>query len=146
MSETTRLIHDIVDLSLEGTAFYEEAAKAVDDEVLCDAFSQMAKAKAELVDHLNAEIRPWKTQRPTPEALEAPSETYAEGLGHFDDMKAGTLTAIEQSERIVQQSLKRIVSDRDNTCVLRIHVKQHIDETEEFANRLRRYVRNLPPG
>lgn len=146
MSETTRLIHDIVDLSLEGTAFYEEAARSVEDAVLCDAFSQMAKAKAEFAEHLNAEIRPWKNHGPTPEALETPSGTYAEGLDRFDAMKAGTLTAIEQSERIVQQSLKRIVSDRDNTCVLRVHVKQHIDETEEFANRLRRYVRGLPAG
>ncbi len=110
---------------------------------LSSVFSQMAKAKSELVDHLSDGIRPWKNQRRTPEALEVPSDTYAEGLGGFDAAKAGTLTAIEQSERVVQQSLKRIVSDRDNTCVLRVHVKQHIDATEEFANRLRRYVRAL---
>ena len=144
MSETMRLIHDIVDLSNEGSTFYQEAAKTVNDKELSGAFARMAKAKAELVENLNSEIRPWTHHRATPEALETPSETYAEALDGFDAAKAGTLAAIERSERIVQQSLKRIVSDRDNTCVLRIHVKQHIDATEEFANHLRKYVRDLP--
>ena len=144
MSETTHLIHEIVDISLEGTSFYEEAARSVDDEELCDVFSQMARAKAELADHLSAEIRPRKTRARLSDGLDGLSETYADSLERLDHVNASTLTALEQSERVVHESLVRIVSDRDNTCVLRVHVRNHIRQNEEFTTRLRRCVRDLP--
>ncbi|MEO8743511.1 MAG: hypothetical protein ABI365_10010, partial [Lysobacteraceae bacterium] len=59
---------------------------------------------------------------------------------------ASTLTALEQSERAVHDSLMLIVADRDNTCVLRVHVRNHMKQNEEFTTRLRRCVRDMPAG
>lgn len=146
MSETTNLIHEIVDASLEGTSFYEEAAKSVGNGKLCDVFSQMAKAKAEFADNLSTQIKPRKHRSKLPGGLENLSETYADTLERSGHFSASTLTALEQSERAVHDSLMLIVADRDNTCVLRVHVRNHMKQNEEFTTRLRRCVRDMPAG
>ena len=146
MSDTTDLIHEIVGASLEGTAFYEEAARSVDDEELCDVFSRMAKAKAEFADTLSTQIKPRKSSARSSGGLGNIRGTYADTLEHLVHPNASTLTALEHSERVVHDSLMRIVSDRDNTCVLRVHARNHMKQSEEFASRLRRCVRDMPAG
>ena len=54
MTDTTHFLHDLVQISRAGTEFYEEAAKTVADKKLKRVFTDMAKAKLALADHLSA--------------------------------------------------------------------------------------------
>jgi len=143
MSDTTHLIHDIVDASLEGAAFYQEAAGSVDDKRLSSVFSEIAKAKADLADNLSAELRA-KPKRHHPDGeLEHLSDTYGDSRGVMAKANDHSLSALEQSERLVQKSLQRVVMDRDNSFVLRVLAKTYAKKAEDFSARLRQRMREL---
>ena len=144
MSETSLLIQDIVDMSREGTAFYEEAAKSVEDKNLGKVFAQLAKAKSELADNLSSELKPRKGSRATGNGLDSLSETYAGARGQMKKVSASCLTALEHSESLLQQTLNRIVFDRQSQFVLRVHAKKYVGLTEEFKSRMRQSLRKLP--
>jgi uncharacterized protein (TIGR02284 family) len=70
MSDSTHLLHDLVQISRTGTEFYEEAAKTVSDKKLKRVFADMAKAKSALATTLAAELKPAPKRNQPTELLE----------------------------------------------------------------------------
>ena len=57
MTDTTNNLSDLIEISEDGTAFYEEAAQKVKDKKLSTLFTRLAKAKSELAQELSGEIK-----------------------------------------------------------------------------------------
>src|SRR5687768_12991114 len=58
MTETTNSLSDLIEISEDGTAFYEEAAQKVKDKKLSALFARLAKAKSDLAQELSGEVKP----------------------------------------------------------------------------------------
>lgn len=141
MSETTALIHDLVDASIEGAAFYEEASVTIGDRKLREAFSEMSKAKSSLAQNLSAELGARPKRHSPDDALAQLGAAYDESRGGLAKASGASLTTIEQTERVVQKALERVVLDRDNNYVVRVHAKLYAKRAEDFASLLRRRMR-----
>jgi uncharacterized protein (TIGR02284 family) len=76
MTDSTHFLHDLVQISRTGTEFYEEAAKTVADKKLKRVFTDMAKAKSTLAEHLSAELKPAPKRGKPAEILDEIRKTY----------------------------------------------------------------------
>ena len=144
MSETACFLHDLIQISRDGTEFYEEAARSVSDKKLSRVFIDMAKAKTELADNLSSEIKPRGkgTVRPMDLVGEV-GQTYA-GIGRGPkSVNSANITALEQSETHIQGSLQKVVMDRDNSFVIRVLAKQYVHKAEALKAELRSRKRSL---
>ena len=144
MSETACFLHDLIQISRDGTEFYEEAARSVTDKKLSRVFIDMAKAKTELADNLSSEIKPRGkgTVRPMDLVGEV-GQTYA-GIGRAPkSVNSANITALEQSETHIQGSLQKVVMDRDNSFVIRVLAKQYVHKAEALKAELRSRKRSL---
>jgi uncharacterized protein (TIGR02284 family) len=139
MSDSTHLLHDLVQISRTGTEFYEEAAKTVSDKKLKRVFADMAKAKSLLATNLAAELKaaPKKT-KPT-ELLEEIRKTYT----GIKSMNTASITQLEQTETQLQGSLQKVVMDRDHSFVVRVLAKQYVAASEGLKAGLRSSKRSL---
>src|SRR6187397_64271 len=99
MTDTTHFLHDLVQISRTGTEFYEEAAKTVADKKLKRVFTDMAKAKLALADHLSAELKP-------AEILDEIRKTYV----GIKAVNQASITQLEQTESHLQVSLQKVLS------------------------------------
>jgi uncharacterized protein (TIGR02284 family) len=144
MSETACFLHDLIQISRDGTEFYEEAARSVSDKKLSRVFIDMAKAKTELADNLSSEIKPRAkgVLRPMDLVGEV-GQTYA-GIGRAPkSVNSANITALEQSETHIQGSLQKVVMDRDNSFVIRVLAKQYVHKAEALKAELRSRKRSL---
>ena len=57
MTDTTNNLSDLIEISEDGTAFYEEAAQKVKDKKLSSLFAKLAKVKSDLVTELSGEVK-----------------------------------------------------------------------------------------
>ena len=140
MSDTTHLLHDLVQISRTGTEFYEEAAKAISDKKLKRVFTDMAKAKTTLADNLAAELKPApKRAKAATELLEEIRKTYT----GIKTVNTASITALEQTETQLQGSLQKVVMDRDHSFVVRVLAKQYVAASEGLKAGLRSSKRQL---
>jgi uncharacterized protein (TIGR02284 family) len=144
MSETACFLHDLIQISRDGTEFYEEAARSVSDKKLSRVFIDMAKAKTELADNLSGEIKPRAKGAVRPMDLVGEvGQTYA-GIGRAPkSVNSANITALEQSETHIQGSLQKVVMDRDNSFVIRVLAKQYVHKAEALKAELRSRKRSL---
>lgn len=144
MSETACFLHDLIQISRDGTEFYEEAARTVSDKKLSRVFTDMAKAKTTLADNLLVELKPGT--KPGAKAIDLVGDvvqTYA-GIGRgFKAVNSAHITAMEQSETQIQGSLQKVVMDRDNSFVIRVLAKQYVHTAENLKAELRSRKRSL---
>ena len=133
MSDSTHLLHDLVQISRTGTEFYEEAAKAISDKKLKRVFTDMAKAKSTLAENLAAELKAApKRTRPT-ELLDEIRKTYT----GIKSVTTASITQLEQTETQLQGSLQKVVMDRDHSFVVRVLAKQYVAASEGLKAGLR---------
>jgi len=139
MTDSTHLLHDLVQISRTGTEFYEEAAKSVSDKKLKRVFVDMAKAKSVLATNLAAELKaaPKKT-KPT-EIMDEIRNTYT----GIKTMNTASITALEQTETQLQGSLQKVVMDREHSFVVRVLAKQYVASAEVLKAGLRSSKRTL---
>ena len=144
MSETACTLHDLIQISRDGTEFYEEAARSVSDKKLSRVFTDMAKAKADLATNLASEVKPAKGKALPPMDLVGEiGQTYA-GIGRGPKLvNSAHITALEQSETHIQGSLQKVVMDRDNSFVIRVLAKQYVSKAEALKAELRSRKRSL---
>ena len=143
MSETACFLHDLIQISRDGTEFYEEAARSVTDKKLSRVFTDMAKAKSQLAENLAGEIKPrGKAGKPI-DLVDEVGQTYA-GIGRGPKaVNSAHITALEQSETHIQGSLQKVVMDRDNSFVIRVLAKQYVHKAEALKAELRSRKRSL---
>ena len=139
MSDSTHLLHDLVQISRTGTEFYEEAAKAISDKKLKRVFTDMAKAKSTLAENLAAELKAApKRTRPT-ELLDEIRKTYT----GIKSVTTASITQLEQTETQLQGSLQKVVMDRDHSFVVRVLAKQYVAASEGLKAGLRSSKRGM---
>ena len=139
MSDSTHLLHDLVQISRTGTEFYEEAAKTVSDKKLKRVFVDMAKAKNQLATNLAAELKAAPKKAKPTELLEEIRKTYT----GIKAVNTASITALEQTETQLQGSLQKVVMDREHSFVVRVLAKQYVASAEVLKAGLRSSKRTL---
>jgi len=144
MSETAHFLHDLIQISRNGTEFYEEAAKSVADKKLSRVFTDMAKAKTTLADNLASELKPeHKHPAKSIELVDEVDQAYAGIRGGLKVVSSANITALELTESHIQVSLQKVVMDRDNSFVIRVLAKQYVHTSENLKAELRSSKRSL---
>ena len=139
MSDSTHLLHDLVQISRTGTEFYEEAAKTVADKKLRRVFTDMAKAKSTLAENLANELKPAPKRGKPTEILDEIRKTYV----GIKSVNSASITQLEQTESSLQHSLQKVVMDRDHSFVVRVLAKQYVASAEVLKAGLRSSKRGL---
>ena len=139
MSDSTHLLHDLVQISRSGIEFYEEAAKSVSDKKLKRVFVDMAKAKSTLATNLAAELKAAPKRAKPTELLEEIRKTYT----GIKAVNTASITALEQTETQLQGSLQKVVMDRDHSFVVRVLAKQYVAASEGLKAGLRSSKRGM---
>jgi uncharacterized protein (TIGR02284 family) len=139
MSDSTHFLHDLVQISRTGTEFYEEAAKTVADKKLKRVFTDMAKAKSTLAEHLSAELKPAPKRGKPAEILDEIRKTYV----GIKSVNQASITQLEQTESHLQVSLQKVVMDRDHSFVIRVLAKQYVHAAEGLKAGLRLSKRTM---
>ena len=139
MTDTTHFLHDLVQISRTGTEFYEEAAKTVADKKLKRVFTDMAKAKSTLAEHLSAELKPAPKRGKPAEILDEIRKTYV----GIKSVNQASITQLEQTESHLQVSLQKVVMDRDHSFVIRVLAKQYVHAAEGLKAGLRLSKRSM---
>ena len=138
MSETAYFLHDLIQISRNGTEFYEEAARSVPDKKLSRVFTDMAKAKTALADNLSSELKPEHKQPATRiDLVGEVDQTYAGIRTGLKAVNSANITALELTESHIQISLQKVVMDRDNSFVIRVLAKQYVHAAENLKAELR---------
>jgi len=144
MSETAHFLHDLIQISRNGTEFYEEAARTVPDKKLSRVFTDMAKAKTALADNLAGELKPeHKQPAKSMDLVGEVNQTYVGMRGGFKAVNSANITALELTESQIQTSLQKVVMDRDNSFVIRVLAKQYVHAAENLKAELRSSKRSL---
>jgi uncharacterized protein (TIGR02284 family) len=139
MSDSTHFLHDLVQISRTGIEFYEEAAKTVADKKLKRVFTDMAKAKSTLAEHLSAELKPAPKRGKPADVLDEIRKTYV-GIKLVNQ---ASITQLEQTESHLQVSLQKVVMDRDHSFVIRVLAKQYVHTAEGLKAGLRLSKRTM---
>lgn len=143
MTDTTSSLPDLIEISEDGFAFYEEAAQKVKDKKLSSLFSKLAKAKSELVQELSNEVKPAKRRgrRKPPEALADLCQAY-EGLRKQQAAPAERFQRMAEVEGQLQQTFQKVVLDREQSFVVRVLAKQYVSKAEVLNKELRAVQRS----
>jgi uncharacterized protein (TIGR02284 family) len=144
MTDTTSSLSDLIEISEDGTAFYEEAAQKVKDKKLSTLFAKLAKAKADLAQELAGEVKPvagkkktGKAVRKTPNTLGDLSKAYAGLRKQWPDAAAERFSKMAEVEGQLQVTFQKVVLDRDHSFVVRVLAKQYVSKAEVLNKELR---------
>lgn len=142
MTDTTNSISDLIEISEDGIAFYEEAAQKVKDKKLSTLFTRLAKAKSELAAELSGEVKPAagkkKPAKKAENSLGELSKAYA-GLRKQwpDTVGVERYTRMAEVEGQLQLTFQKVVLDRDHSFVVRVLAKQYVSKAEVLNKELR---------
>lgn len=142
MTDTTNSISDLIEISEDGTAFYEEAAQKVKDKKLSTLFTRLAKAKSELAQELTGEMKPVagnkkKPARKADSALGELSKSYAALRKQWPESVAERYSRMAEVEGQLQLTFQKVVLDRDHSFVVRVLAKQYVSKAEVLNKELR---------
>ena len=145
MTDTTTYLSDLIEISEDGTAFYEEAAQEVKDKKLVTLFTKLAKAKFDLAQELSGEMKPVpKGRKPAAKGKKAPSalgdlaKAYAGLRKQWPDAAgAERYSRMAEVEGQLQVTFQKVVLDRDHSFVVRVLAKQYVSKAEVLNKELR---------
>ena len=143
MTDTSNSLSDLIEISEDGTAFYEEAAQKAKDKKLVALFTRMAKAKADLAQELAGEVKPaaakkkvGKVKKPA-STLGDLSNAYAGLRKQWSDAPAERYLRMVEVEGQLQVTFHKVVLDRDHSFVVRVLAKQYVSKAEVLNKELR---------
>ncbi len=142
MTDTTSNLSDLIEISEDGFAFYEEAAQKVKDKKLSSLFAKLAKVKSDLVNELSGEVK-----APAKKRSRAPARK-ASSLGDlsqaYDGLrKQAPAAPAERYQRMaevegqLQLTFQKVVLDREQSFVVRVLAKQYVSKAEVLNKELR---------
>ena len=145
MTETTNSLSDLIEISEDGTAFYEEVAQKVKDKKLSALFARLAKAKADLAQELAGEVKPVagkkktakKPARKTASTLGDLSNAYAGLRKQWPEAAAEKYSRLAEVEGQLQVTFQKVVLDRDHSFVVRVLAKQYVSKADVLNKELR---------
>ena len=146
MTDTTNNLSDLIEISEDGTAFYEEAAQKVKDKKLSTLFARMAKAKSDLAAELSGEVKPVagkkKPAKRTETTLGELSKAYAGLRKQWPEAGADRYVRMAEVEGQLQTTFQKVVLDKDHSFVVRVLAKQYVSKAEVLNKELRPCNRN----
>lgn len=146
MTDTTSSISDLIEISEDGTAFYEEAAQKVKDKKVSTLFARLAKAKSELAAELSGEVKPTpKSKKPAKKSVSSLvelSKVYAGMRKQWPESPVERFTRMAEIEGQFQTTFQKVVLDRDHSFVVRVLAKQYVSKAEVLNKELRACQRN----
>jgi uncharacterized protein (TIGR02284 family) len=141
MTDTTNNLSDLIEISEDGGAFYEEAAQKVKDKKLSALFTRLAKAKADLAQELSGEVKAAtgkkKAGKKPPSTLGDLSKAYAGLRKQWSDAPADRFSKMAEVEGQLQVTFHKVVLDRDHSFVVRVLAKQYVSKAEALNKELR---------
>lgn len=140
MTDTTNNLSDLIEISEDGIAFYEEAAQKVKDKKLSTLFTRLAKAKSELAAELSGEVKPVAGKKKAGKKAESTlgelSKAYA-GLRKQWPDAAAEYSRMAEVEGQLQLTFQKVVLDRDHSFVVRVLAKRYVSKAEVLNKELR---------
>ena len=143
MTDTSNSLSDLIEISEDGFAFYEEAAQKVKDKKLVALFTRMAKAKADLAQELAGEVKPGAAKKKVGKAKKPAStlgdlsNAYAGLRKQWSDAPADRYSRMVEVEGQLQVTFHKVVLDRDHSFVVRVLAKQYVSRAEVLNKELR---------
>lgn len=142
MTDTTNSISDLIEISEDGMAFYEEAAQKVKDKKLSTLFTRLAKAKSDFAAELSGEVKPVAAGKKKPaKKADGPlgelSKAYAGLLKQWPESGAERYSRMAEVEGQLQVTFQKVVLDRDHSFVVRVLAKQYVSKAEVLNKELR---------
>lgn len=142
MTDTTNSISDLIEISEDGMAFYEEAAQKVKDKKLSTLFTRLAKAKSDFAQELSSEVKPVAGGKKKPAKMaDGPlgelSKAYAGLLKQWPESGAERYMRMAEVEGQLQVTFQKVVLDRDHSFVVRVLAKQYVSKAEVLNKELR---------
>jgi uncharacterized protein (TIGR02284 family) len=141
MTDTTNNLSDLIEISEDGIAFYEEAAQKVKDKKLSTLFTRLAKAKSELAAELSGEVKPVAGKKKPAKKAESTlgelSKAYAGLRKQWPDAAAERYSRMAEVEGQLQLTFQKVVLDRDHSFVVRVLAKQYVSKAEVLNKELR---------
>jgi uncharacterized protein (TIGR02284 family) len=142
MTDTTNSISDLIEISEDGFAFYEEAASKVKDKKLSTLFTRLAKAKSDLAQELSGEVKPVAGAKKKPlkkaeSGLGELSKAYAGLRKQWPDAGAERYSRMAEVEGQLQVTFQKVVLDKDHSFVVRVLAKQYVSKAEVLNKELR---------
>jgi uncharacterized protein (TIGR02284 family) len=129
MTDKTKALNSLIEISRDGMKFYQEAANKIDDASLKALFMRMAQAKASLVQDLSGEVRI---------AGEKPAEhgtlvgefqkLYGEIRAKLGDKRYGFVAELEQMEDRLLRAFEKTAFDKDSPLAVRAAASLHLPE------------------
>jgi uncharacterized protein (TIGR02284 family) len=139
MTDTTSNLSDLIEISEDGFAFYEDAAQKVKDKKLSALFTRLAKVKSDLAQELSGEVKPVAGKK-------KPAKKSASTLGELSNAYAGLRKQEAGAERFskmaevegqLQTTFQKVVLNRDHSFVVRVLAKQYVSKAEVLNKELR---------
>lgn len=145
MSETTKILPDLIEVSRQGADFYETAALQVKDSELVKVFRQMARAKSELVQELENEI-PRRAAGKRAQALawlDGIRKVYRSAGKDMGKVDAEFVAQLEQAETALLEQVHAVRFDRGNSFLVRVMAMQYEGKASDLNGQLRNRKKRL---
>lgn len=143
MSEAAYDLNELIEISRDGTDFYEEVAKKVSDKKLSKTFAQMALAKSSLSTELSNELPSVKSRRKAGQTVNPLHQAYGDIRRDIAKVNINHINLLEQTEGSFQTAVQKVVMDRGNSCIVRVLAKQYVTNVEAFKTELRARKRDF---
>jgi uncharacterized protein (TIGR02284 family) len=143
MSETTKILPDLVEASREGAGFYEAAAQKVKDKELVKLFRQMAQAKAALAHELGNELPKRAGKRTTMEWLDEIRKSYRIAGKELGKLDLEFVSQLEQAESSLLEQVHAVRFDRGNSFLIRVLAMQYEGKASDLHGQLKSRKKRL---
>jgi uncharacterized protein (TIGR02284 family) len=143
MSETSSMLPDLIDISREGTDFYERAAERVDDKALRSLFAQLAVAKSRLVEELASEVPTRRGRAKSADWVGVCRESYSALAKGIKRPQPEQIVQLEEVEGQLHDTFHKVQMDRDNPFVIRILAKEYLHKADALNKEMRARRRAL---
>lgn len=143
MSETTKILPDLIEASREGAGFYEAAAQKVKDKELVKLFQQMARVKSELVQELENEIPKRAGKRVAMDWLADIRSTYRSAGKELGKIDIEFVSQLEQAESCLLEQVHAVRFDRGNSFLIRVLAMQYEGKAGDLHGQLKNRKKRL---
>lgn len=139
MTEKSKVLNGLIEISRDGMAFYREAAEKVPDAELKSLFNRMARAKADLVAALSTEVRLEGAKPATSGTLVGEfQKLYGEARAKLGDQRFGYIAELEQMEDRLLKAFHKAAFDDDAPLSVRSAASLHLPEVRSCHDEMSR--------
>ena len=136
MSETTQFLTELMAVTKDGLAYYEQAAQKAGEPNLRTLFKRLAQVKSELASSLSNEINVPSRAKLGEWATDT-QQTYRELGGKAAKPDADHVVRLEEAENKLLQGLQRVAKERNVSYHVRVVALQYVSNATPFHGQMR---------